>query len=85
MGLSTKLTLLERRLRIVTGLILSVYIIVHLSNHALGLISFEAMESMRKVVTPFWRIREFQDTSSDTLARLIAKPLTVNVEAAPAA
>ena len=55
MGLSTKLTLLERRLRIVTGLILSVYIIVHLSNHALGLISFEAMESMRKVVTPFWR------------------------------
>ena len=55
MGLSTKLTLFERRLRIVTGLILSVYIIVHLSNHALGLISLDAMESMRKGITPFWR------------------------------
>jgi len=55
MGLLTKLTLFERRLRIVTGLILSVYIIVHLSNHALGLISLDAMESMRKAVTPFWR------------------------------
>ena len=53
--LPTKLTLLERRLRIVTGLILSVYIIVHLVNHALGLISLDAMESMRKAVTPFWR------------------------------
>lgn len=51
----TKLTLFERRLRIVSGLILSVYIIAHLSNHALGLISLDAMEAMRKVVTPFWR------------------------------
>ena len=51
----TKLTLIERRLRITTGLILSIYIIVHLSNHTLGLVSLEAMESMRKFVTPFWR------------------------------
>ena len=51
----TKLTLIERRLRITTGLILAIYIIVHLSNHTLGLVSLEAMESMRKVVTPFWR------------------------------
>ena len=49
------LTLLERRLRIITGIILSVYIIIHLSNHALGLISLDAMEAMRKLVTPFWR------------------------------
>ena len=55
MGLSTKLTLLERRLRILTGLILSVYITLHLSNHALGLVSLDAMESMRKAITPFWR------------------------------
>ncbi len=51
----TKLTLIERRLRITTGLILAIYIIVHLSNHTLGLVSLEAMESMRKFVTPFWR------------------------------
>lgn len=51
----TKLTLIERRLRITTGLILATYIIVHLSNHTLGLVSLEAMESMRKVVTLFWR------------------------------
>ncbi len=51
----TKLTLIERRLRIITGMILAAYIIIHLSNHALGLVSLEAMESMRKFVTPFWR------------------------------
>ena len=51
----TKLSLLERRLRIVTGVILSVYIVFHLFNHSLGLISLEAMEAMRQVVTPFWR------------------------------
>ena len=49
------LTLLERRLRIITGIILSIYIIIHLTNHALGLVSLDAMESMRKLVTPFWR------------------------------
>ena len=51
----TRLTLIERKLRIITGLILAIYIIQHLSNHALGLISLEAMESMRRAVTPFWR------------------------------
>jgi len=51
----TKLTLLERRLRIVTGLILSVYIVFHLFNHTLGLVSLDAMEAMRKAITPFWR------------------------------
>ncbi|MCP4389871.1 MAG: adenylate/guanylate cyclase domain-containing protein, partial [Gammaproteobacteria bacterium] len=51
----TRLTLFERRLRTITGLILAIYIIVHLSNHILGLVSFEAMEAMRKFVTPFWR------------------------------
>jgi adenylate cyclase len=51
----TRLTLLERRLRITTGLVLASYIIIHLSNHTLGLISLEAMETMRRIVTPFWR------------------------------
>ena len=51
----TRLTLIERNLRIGTGLILAVYIVVHLANHSLGLISLEAMEAMRRSVTPFWR------------------------------
>ncbi len=50
-----QLSLIERRLRIITGLILAVYITIHLVNHMLGLISFEAMESMRQFITPFWR------------------------------
>ena len=53
--MTTKLTLIERRLRIITGLILATYITIHLSNHALGLISLGAMEAMRQFVTPFWR------------------------------
>jgi hypothetical protein len=36
-----------------------------------------------QLVEPFWRIREFQDTSSDTLARALVTPLTTNVEASP--
>ena len=51
----TRLSLFERRLRITTGLILTVYLLQHLTNHSLGLISLEAMESMRRAVTPFWR------------------------------
>ncbi len=51
----TKPTLIERRLHIITGLVLATYITIHLSNHTLGLISLEAMEAMRKIVTPFWR------------------------------
>lgn len=49
-----RLSLTERRLRITTGLILATYITIHLSNHMLGLISLDAMEAMRTVVTPFW-------------------------------
>ena len=51
----TRLTLIERRLRIGTGLVLAIYIVIHLVNHSLGLVSLEAMETMRKFVTPFWR------------------------------
>ena len=51
----TRLTLIERRLRIITGVILAIYIFQHLINHSLGLVSLEVMESMRQLVTPFWR------------------------------
>lgn len=51
----TQATLFERRLRITTGLILATYIILHLSNHSIGLISLGAMDSARIVLTSFWR------------------------------
>ena len=51
----TKATLLERRLRITTGLILAAYIVLHLLNHSLGLISLRMMDSVRVVLTGFWR------------------------------
>lgn len=48
-------TIIERRLRIITGLILAAYIILHLSNHSIGLISLQVMDGVREVLTAFWR------------------------------
>jgi adenylate cyclase len=44
-----------RGLRLGTGLILFVYVITHLINHALGLISLEAMEMGREYFLLAWR------------------------------
>src|SRR5215472_14522492 len=44
-----------RRLRLTTGLILFTYVSTHLLNHALGLISLEAMAAGRAVFVAFWR------------------------------
>ncbi|MCZ6588661.1 MAG: adenylate/guanylate cyclase domain-containing protein [Alphaproteobacteria bacterium] len=44
-----------RGLRLGTGLVLFVYVITHLSNHALGLISLEAMEAGREYFLLAWR------------------------------
>ena len=44
-----------RKLRLSTGLVLFVYISLHLSNHAAGLWSLEAMETTRAVVHAIWR------------------------------
>lgn len=44
-----------RGLRLVTGLILFVYVITHLINHSLGLISLEAMEAGREYFLLAWR------------------------------
>ncbi|MDQ2695068.1 MAG: (2Fe-2S)-binding protein, partial [Pseudomonadota bacterium] len=43
-----------KRLRLGTGLVLATYVVLHLSNHALGLLSLEAMEGMRRIVTRLW-------------------------------
>jgi adenylate cyclase len=44
-----------RRLRLATGLILFAYLVTHLANHALGLISLDAMEAGRHWFLAFWR------------------------------
>jgi len=40
----------ESRLRLTTGIILSIYVIQHLINHSLGIVSFELAESYRQTV-----------------------------------
>lgn len=48
------MTMLEKRLRLWSGLILAAYVIPHLTNHTLGIFSFDAMESFRRVVSVIW-------------------------------
>jgi adenylate cyclase len=36
-----------RRIRLASGLVLLVYLVTHFTNHALGLISLDAMEAGR--------------------------------------
>lgn len=43
-----------KRLHLWAGLIVAAYVIPHMINHALGLISLEAMEAMRGTVRLFW-------------------------------
>lgn len=46
---------LERRLRLATGLVLFSFVLTHLLNHALGLISLDAMEYGRLLFLALWR------------------------------
>ena len=43
-----------RKLRLVTGLILFIYVILHLTNHVAGLWSLAAMDAMREVIHAIW-------------------------------
>ena len=45
----------ERRLRLSSGLILVAFVVPHLTNHALGIFSFEAMEALRDWLALVWR------------------------------
>lgn len=47
--------MLERRLRLYTGLILAAYVVSHLVNHSLGLASLDAMEEFRRVNAALWQ------------------------------
>ena len=44
-----------RRLYLITGLVLFAYLLTHLFNHALGLVSLEALEAGRQVFLSLWR------------------------------
>lgn len=47
--------MLERRLRLISGLVMAAYIIPHLINHTFGLLSVDAMEAVRRVVNAPWK------------------------------
>ena len=47
--------MLERRLRLYSGLILAAYVISHFINHSLGLLSVDAMESYRRINAIVWQ------------------------------
>jgi adenylate cyclase len=44
-----------RRVRLVSGLVMFAYVTMHLANHALGLVSLDAMEAGRVYFLAFWR------------------------------
>jgi adenylate cyclase len=44
-----------RLLRLATGLVVACFVIGHFSNHALGVVSIEAMDRMRTVLAAWWR------------------------------
>src|SRR5262245_41013374 len=46
---------LLRNLRLGSGLVLMAFVVLHLANHALNLISLEAAEGGRVVFLAFWR------------------------------
>ena len=45
----------ERTLRLVTGLTIAAYVTGHFLNHALGIVSLEAMDLLRRVLAAWWR------------------------------
>jgi len=45
----------SRRVRLASGLVLFTYVTTHLANHALGLVSLDAMEAGRVYFTACWR------------------------------
>lgn len=51
-----------RQVRLITGLVMFVYIFSHFFNHALGNISYDAMETWLRYHVWFWRIPIVNDT-----------------------
>ena len=45
----------ERRLRLATGLIIACFVVGHFLNHSLGVVSIDAMDRLRAVLSAWWR------------------------------
>ncbi|HTW53742.1 MAG TPA: adenylate/guanylate cyclase domain-containing protein [Stellaceae bacterium] len=46
-----------RRIHLISGLVMLAYVAMHLINHALGLVSLQAMEwALRRIVKPIWSL-----------------------------
>jgi adenylate cyclase len=46
---------LMRLVRLVTGLIVALFVVGHFLNHALGVVSIEAMDRVRVMLAAWWR------------------------------
>src|SRR4249920_754904 len=46
---------IERRLRLATGLIVACFVVGHFLNHALGVVSIDAMDRLRALLAAWWR------------------------------
>src|ERR671924_766414 len=46
---------LERRLRLITGLIVACFVVPHFLNHSLGVVSVDAMDRLREPLAAWWR------------------------------
>src|SRR5260221_2533 len=46
---------LERRLRLITGLVVASFVTGHFLNHSLGVVSIDAMDELRSVLAAWWR------------------------------
>ncbi|HYX66933.1 MAG TPA: 2Fe-2S iron-sulfur cluster-binding protein, partial [Burkholderiales bacterium] len=46
---------LERRLRLITGLLIACFVVPHFLNHSLGVVSIDAMDGVRVVLARWWR------------------------------
>ena len=46
---------LERRLRLITGLIIACFVVGHFVNHSLGVVSIDAMDRLRALLAAWWR------------------------------
>src|SRR3954454_9914380 len=46
---------IERRLRLITGLIVACFIVGHFLNHSLGVVSIDAMDRVRAGLAAWWR------------------------------
>src|SRR4051812_26732394 len=52
---ASEIPIRTREIRLVTGLVLGAFLLTHFSNHALGLVSVEAMEAGRAWFNRLWR------------------------------